>query len=58
MTTATTEAAKPKKWRRNSMQEANASWNTIYLDKSGFECQLTLRDQDFRQGKWKILSVA
>ena len=46
MTTATTEAGKPKKGRRNSMQEAKASWNTIYLDKSGFECQLTLRDED------------
>lgn len=46
MTTATTEAAKPKRRKRNSMQEAKASWNTIYLDKSGFECQLTLRDED------------
>lgn len=27
------------------MDEARASWNTIYLDKSGFECQVTLRDE-------------
>ena len=47
MTTANTEEAKPKRRRRtNDMQEAKASWNTIYLDPSGFECQLTLRDED------------
>jgi hypothetical protein len=46
MTTATTESAKPKRRGKNNMQEAKASWNTIYLDKSGFECQLTLRDED------------
>jgi hypothetical protein len=28
------------------MEEARASWNTIYQDKDGFECQLTLRDDD------------
>ena len=28
------------------MQEARASWNTIYVDREGFECQLTLRDED------------
>ena len=28
------------------MEEARASWNTIYLDPSGFEAQLTLRDED------------
>jgi hypothetical protein len=28
------------------MEEAKASWNTIYQDKEGFECQLTLRDDD------------
>jgi hypothetical protein len=55
MTTATTEAAKPKRRKRNSMQEAKASWNTIYLDKSGFECQLTLRDQDFPAGEMESL---
>jgi hypothetical protein len=26
-----------------SFQEAPASWNTRYIDPSGFECQLTLR---------------
>lgn len=26
--------------------EARASWNTVYLNKNGFECQLTLRDSD------------
>ena len=28
------------------MKEARASWNTIYLDQEGFECQVTLRDDD------------
>jgi hypothetical protein len=28
------------------MEEARASWNTIYQDAEGFECQLTLRDDD------------
>jgi hypothetical protein len=28
------------------MEEARASWNTIYQDSEGFECQLTLRDDD------------
>ncbi|MFW6175007.1 MAG: hypothetical protein ACOC5K_04435, partial [Chloroflexota bacterium] len=28
------------------MDEAKASWNTVYLDGNGFECQLTLRDED------------
>lgn len=27
------------------MQEARASWNTIYIDSDGFECQITLRDE-------------
>jgi len=28
------------------MNEAKASWNTIYHTKEGFECQITLRDED------------
>jgi len=28
------------------MDEARASWNTIYQSKDGFECQITLRDED------------
>jgi len=28
------------------MQEARSSWNTIFLSKEGFECQITLRDDD------------
>ncbi|MDP2659713.1 MAG: hypothetical protein Q8R28_03170 [Dehalococcoidia bacterium] len=28
------------------MEEARASWNTIYLDRNGFECQITLRDEN------------
>jgi hypothetical protein len=28
------------------MEEAKASWNTLYRDAQGFECQLTLRDED------------
>jgi hypothetical protein len=29
--------------QNNNSTEAPASWNTKYLDPSGFECQLTLR---------------
>lgn len=28
------------------MDEARASWNTTYKSKEGFECQITLRDED------------
>jgi hypothetical protein len=28
------------------MDEARASWNTIYQSEEGFECQITLRDED------------
>jgi hypothetical protein len=28
------------------MDEAKASWNTVYQSKEGFECQITLRDDD------------
>jgi hypothetical protein len=28
------------------MDEAKASWNTVYQSKEGFECQITLRDED------------
>lgn len=28
------------------MDEARASWNTVYHSKEGFECQITLRDED------------
>ena len=28
------------------MDEARSSWNTIYQSKEGFECQITLRDED------------
>jgi hypothetical protein len=28
------------------MEEARASWNTVYQSKEGFECQITLRDDD------------
>ena len=28
------------------MNEAKASWNTVYQSKEGFECQITLRDED------------
>ena len=28
------------------MEEAKVSWNTIYQSKEGFECQITLRDED------------
>jgi len=28
------------------MDEARSSWNTVYHSKEGFECQITLRDED------------
>ena len=28
------------------MDEAKASWNTVYQSKEGFECQITIRDED------------
>ncbi|MGI6109867.1 MAG: hypothetical protein ACOYB8_08540 [Eubacteriaceae bacterium] len=28
------------------MDEARASWNTLYHSKEGFECQITIRDDD------------
>jgi len=28
------------------MQEARASWNMVYSSKEGFECHITLRDDD------------
>ena len=28
------------------MEEARSSWNTLYQSKEGFECQITLRDED------------
>ena len=28
------------------MDEARSSWNTVYQSKEGFECQITLRDED------------
>jgi len=28
------------------MEEARSSWNTIYHSREGFECQITLRDED------------
>jgi len=31
------------------MEEAMASWNTTYISSEGFDCQITLRDQDEAQ---------
>lgn len=28
------------------MEEARASWNTVYQSKEGFACQITIRDED------------
>ena len=28
------------------MEEARSSWNTVYQSREGFECQITLRDED------------
>ena len=28
------------------MEEARSSWNTVYQSNEGFECQITLRDED------------
>ena len=32
--------------RKKKMEEARASWNTVYHSREGFECQVTLRDDD------------
>ncbi|MHB1456754.1 MAG: hypothetical protein ACYC0V_07550 [Armatimonadota bacterium] len=34
------------KRKGSEMDEARASWNTVYQTKEGFECQITLRDED------------
>ena len=39
------------------MQEARSSWNTLYVDKNGFECQLTLRDEDENALAEKIAAI-
>jgi len=31
------------------MPEARSSWNTVYVSKEGFECQITLRDEDEKE---------
>jgi len=35
-----------KKKGGKNMDEARSSWNTVYQSKEGFECQITLRDED------------
>ncbi len=30
----------------NPVEEARSSWNTVYLDRNGFACQITLRDEE------------
>lgn len=38
---------KSKKSRKEvNMEEARSSWNTAYLTAEGFECQITLRDEN------------
>jgi len=32
--------------KEEKMEEARSSWNTLYQSKEGFECQITLRDED------------
>jgi hypothetical protein len=39
------------------MEEARASWNTIYLDPSGFEAQFTLRDEDEESLRERVADV-
>ena len=39
------------------MNEARSSWNTTYLSKEGFECQITLRDEDENALADRIASV-
>lgn len=39
------------------MHEAKASWNTFYIDASGFKCQLTLRDEDENDLAERVASV-
>lgn len=39
------------------MEEARASWNTAYLTREGFECQITLRDEDEVQLQKRIAKI-
>jgi|Deesub1362A_J573_1020465.scaffolds.fasta_scaffold01043_10 hypothetical protein len=39
------------------MEEARASWNTAYLTRDGFECQITLRDDDETQLFKRIVKI-
>ena len=39
------------------MEEAKASWNTLYQAKEGFECQITLRDEDEKSLTQRAISV-
>lgn len=39
------------------MDEARSSWNTTYLSKDGFECQVTLRDEDEKSLSERIAKV-
>jgi hypothetical protein len=39
------------------MNEARSSWNSTYLSKEGFECQITLRDEDEKTLSARIINV-
>lgn len=39
------------------MDEARSSWNTTYLSKDGFECQVTLRDEEEKSLSERIAKV-
>ena len=39
------------------MEEAKASWNTLYQSKEGFECQITLRGDDEKAVAQRAIKV-
>jgi len=39
------------------MDEARSSWNTTYVTREGFECQITLRDEDEKSLSDRITKI-
>ena len=39
------------------MEEARSSWNTTYVTREGFECQITLRDEDEKSLSDRITKI-
>ncbi|MFH1486187.1 MAG: hypothetical protein ABIH46_08960 [Chloroflexota bacterium] len=58
MTEQETKPKTKKSTRKEvKMNEARSSWNTAYLSPEGFECQITLRDEDENVLRERIASV-